>query len=918
VFTPRKFHAKQIASIGSDLWGYLVGGREQADYYLGADGTPTAAVAELYGRLWTRLGLERLDRAAFERLAAGLHPVTGERLIKTSHIAKVDPVTGQRAAVGGFHVPGIDCNLSPPKSVSALLPFVSPEVRVALEQAHLAAVQVTLGELEARVAACRPTINGEQAHMPGELGVAVFTHHTSRPTAEVAAEPGRPPDPQLHSHAFVFNLAFCQGRYLAVDSRPIYQFATTAEAIYACELAAQLTRLGYKLAWRQTRKGRAWELAGVDRRLVDLFSSRHRHIDEQAAQLQVRRGRPPTLRERCQLAARDRPPKTAACRVPHWPAYRGVLARHGLQPPIPPRRRELPVPLAEREVAVRARLLAPDGLTRQEGVFDLVAVSKAAYQAATGLLDAAEARRFLERFATSRDLVPVATPEGPKLTTAVLVQQERRIVQVAAAKASTRVLAPRPELVARMIELSALGGRRLSAEQQTALKHLARPVGWASLEGHAGTGKTTTIGILVRAYQASGQPVVLVATAAETARRTARDLGLERGWTVEAFTSAVHRGQLRPQASWVVLVEEAAMMDTHRMAALLQAAGPASIRTLGDPEQAQAVGAAGWQQLVDRAISGHAALTCVVRQRHRADREVCQMIRDGHAHEALANLQARGRLHLSPDRSSAVKEIAYAWDRHRRSRGLVGVRIVTDTDNATIDILNALCQAKRHTAGELTGPGITVVDRINSRSEWFFVGDRVQFIRPYIADDLLRSYVANGTGGQVLAVDPDNGTVTIDCDDHRTVTLRPAELEEAQPLRLGYAGHALKLQGGQAEVVLVLPGGWQTSRQSGYSMATRCVQELHVYVDTATQQTGRYRDTDPVQVLGERWARDAKKLAATTQLDRQSELDGPPRRSSVDDDLVVALFPPYELAAATPTQELARGREVPDGLGIDP
>jgi AAA domain len=44
----------------------------------------------------------------------------------------------------------------------------------------------------------------------------------------------------------------------------------------------------------------------------------------------------------------------------------------------------------------------------------------------------------------------------------------------------------------------------------------------------------------------------------------------------------------------VVLDEEAAMMDTHRMAALLETAGPASIRTPGDPEQAQSVGAGGW------------------------------------------------------------------------------------------------------------------------------------------------------------------------------------------------------------------------------------------------------------------------------------------------------------------------------------
>ena len=434
---------------------------------------------------------------------------------------------------------------------------------------------MTLQELERRVAACRPTVDGEQVHTPGELGVAVFTHHTSRPTVEVAAEPGRPPDPQLHSHAFVFNLAFCQGRYLAVDSRPIYQFATTAEAIYGCQLAAELQRLGYRLDWRPTRRGRSWELAGVDRRLVDLFSSRHRHLDQQAARFQATRGRPPNLQERGRLAARDRAVKTDACRVPHWPAYRAVLGRHGLDIPAPHRQLKDPTPLVEREAAVRDRLLAPDGLTGQDATFDQAALIKAAYQAATGLLDATEVNGFLERFTASPDLVPVATAERPRYTTARLLAQEQQIVQTARVKATTRVLAPSPQLLAHMVELASLAGPRLSQEQRAALEWLAAPVGWASLEGHAGTGKTTLVRTLVRAYRANGQPVVLVSTAAETARRTARDLDLERGWTVEAFTRAVDTAHLQPGAEWVVLVEEAAMMDTRRMAALLEAAGPA-------------------------------------------------------------------------------------------------------------------------------------------------------------------------------------------------------------------------------------------------------------------------------------------------------------------------------------------------------
>ncbi|MGH9263018.1 MAG: hypothetical protein ACRD08_24475, partial [Acidimicrobiales bacterium] len=156
--------------------------------------------------------------------------------------------------------------------------------------------------------------------------------------------------------------------------------------------------------------------------------------------------------------------------------------------------------------------------------------------------------------------------------------------------------------------------------------------------------------------------------------------------------------------------------------------------------------------------------------------------------------------------------------------------------------------------------------------------------------------------------------VVVGCDDGRTVALQPAALEEAQPLRLAYAGHALKLQGGQAAVVLVLPGGWQTSRQSAYSMTTRCVEEFHVFLDAETQQSGPYRGRDPVDALGARWTRDARKFAATIR----HELDGPAGRSTVDDDLVVAPPEGYELVATSRAQELLGGRDVPDGLGIDP
>jgi conjugative relaxase-like TrwC/TraI family protein len=866
VFSPKKFSAAAIASIGSDLWGYLEGSQAHADYYIGADGTPTSGRVELHGKLLERLGVSKLDREVFERLAAGCHPVSGERLVQTSHVptALIDRGSERAIVEGGFHVPGIDCNLSPPKSVSALLPFLSAGGRAELEAAHLAAVRATLRELEARVPLCRPTVNGEQVHTPGELGIAVFTHHTSRPSPEVAAQPGRPPDPQLHSHAFLFNVAWCQGRFLAIDSKPLLRFASTAEAIYTCELAAQLQQLGYRLRWQQTRRGPIFDLEGVEPRVTELFSSRHRHIHQLADQFQATRGRPPTPIERRHLAARDRSPKTDACRAPHWPAYRQVLRDRGLPEPAPHRHRRSPelAPLSEREAAVRARLLAPDGLTRNDATFDSASLTKTAFQAAAGLLNVEEARRFLERFLAGVDLVPVTTLAGPRLTTQTLLDQEQAILTTAHAKARSTATAPAPALVERTAaEIEARAGYRLSDEQRAALEHLCAPVGWASLEGHAGTGKTTAVRAVVCAYQHNHQPVFLVSTAADTAHRTASELGLDCGYTIEAFTHAVQAGTIRPAPRTVVIVEEAAMVDTPRMHRLLQAAGPAIIRTLGDPEQAQPVGPGGWHQQVDSVIGGHAELTHVIRQRDPDDRAVCQAIRQGNAAWALDNLHRRGRLHLAPDRSTAIKEIVHVWDQHRRRHGLDEVKIVTDTNNATIDALNGLCQAKRLAAGELHGPAVEIRDQLTGRHEHLYAGDRISFIRPYRQHG---DYIANGTRGEVS--DLRHGRVTIRCDDGHTLMLQTSNLPAAQPLRLAYAGHALKLQGGQADVVLVLPGSWQTSRQSAYSMATRCVQELHVFIDTQTQSTGEYRDWDPIDVLAARWTIDAKKLPASPTL----------------------------------------------------
>jgi len=74
-------------------------------------------------------------------------------------------------------------------------------------------------------------------------------------------------------------------------------------------------------------------------------------------------------------------------------------------------------------------------------------------------------------------------------------------------------------------------------------------VGWAALEGWAGTGKTTLAKAVVQAYRESGAAtqVVVVSTAAETALRTAKKISPRaNGYTVESLRLAVERGKAAP------------------------------------------------------------------------------------------------------------------------------------------------------------------------------------------------------------------------------------------------------------------------------------------------------------------------------------------------------------------------------------
>lgn len=168
------------------------------------------------------------------------------------------------------HRAGYDLTFSAPKSIS-MLALMGGEKRFI--EAHNEAVAVAMKEVES-LASARITENKHTTTvMTGNIVAALYNHDTSRDL-----------DPQLHTHALVFNATEAEGKWraLASDTKMKTGFSETVFAnqialgnIYRHSLRQSVEAMGYKT--HDTGKNGLWEIEGVP---VEPFSQRSQAIKE--------------------------------------------------------------------------------------------------------------------------------------------------------------------------------------------------------------------------------------------------------------------------------------------------------------------------------------------------------------------------------------------------------------------------------------------------------------------------------------------------------------------------------------------------------------------------------------------------------------------------------------------------------------
>ena len=598
---------------------------------------------------------------------------------------------------------GMDLTFNAPKSVSVLWSqAASGAMREAIQEAHAEAVRTALTYIEEEAAFVRYGLDGANRKQAG-LIVATFEHSSAR----LAGKEQRAPDPHLHTHALVINAGLAEDGFSAtLDSRELYRHKMAAGVLYRVELFRQVEE---RLGIAATRCGKFCELRGIPKELLEEFSKRRRAIEEYLEE-RGSYGAP----EADDAALKTRPTKPKVDREAFFAEWQRIGASYGFKVDDEFLRRvleEAPRREPEQEVA-RASARALKNVTQQNSHFarrELVRAladeledkgvgAAAVLEAATSLLQSPEVR-----------LVGEAVGEQ-RFTTEEMLELERSMLRDAAGL-SRRSDSVRPETIAQVLRTRPT----ITEEQLQALHHMTELRALSLVRGLAGTGKTYIMDAAREAWEQEGRTVLGATLAATAAKRLQEDSGIQSE-TLHQLRWRLENGKLELDQSTVVVVDEAAMVGTRQLRALIQAVSEAQAKLVlvGDDRQLQAIDAgAPFSSLAKR--FGAAELNDIRRQKREWARDAVVEFSRGEARKALRRYQERGLVRVTKTRGEAVEQLVLDFEAAVDEYSLKETVALTGTRQEARK-LNREIQLRREQRGELG-------ERVELGDDVFHVGE---------------------------------------------------------------------------------------------------------------------------------------------------------------------------------------------------
>lgn len=232
-------------------------------------------------------------------------------------------------------VAGFDMVFTPPKSVSMAWGLGDESLREGVQKAHEAAISDVVKFLEEQVIMTRRGAGGvRQIDIDGGLIATKFRHYDSRSG-----------DPNLHDHLVISNrVKGSDGQWSSIDGRTLFQWNVAASELYNAKLAEHLEQtLGLVCVPDATKSelSPVMEIAGINREMVEQFSSRRSEISTELDRLKEQyvetHGHAPGRKAMLELAQQatlsTRPHKSEAKSLKNlceeWAAKAEALSRTG-------------------------------------------------------------------------------------------------------------------------------------------------------------------------------------------------------------------------------------------------------------------------------------------------------------------------------------------------------------------------------------------------------------------------------------------------------------------------------------------------------------------------------------------------------------------------------------------------------------
>ena len=372
-----------------------------------------------------------------------------------------------------------------------------------------------------------------------------------------------------------------------------------------------------------------------------------------------------------------------------------------------------------------------------------------------------------------------------RFTTRRARAEEREALQEARALADARHHKSAPESA----KARALAGKSLREDQRAAFDHATGEGGIKIIEGRAGTGKSFTLAAIRDAHQAQGRGVIGLAPTNSVAEDLKAD-GFAHAATVHSELFRLKNGRTSWSKSTVVIVDEAAMLDTRVTRELLVEARRSGAKLIltGDDRQLASIERGGlFSELKQR--HGSAEITEVTRQKVDWQRQAARDLAEGNFTEAVSAFAKNGSIHWSEKQEQARAALVERW-RQDTARDPRATRFVFAYTNKDVNALNEDLRAARRERGELLGGDARFETKHGAAM--FAVGDRVQF-----TDTLKGAKIYNGNVGTITGLDERTGLLRAQLDGPQGASEREVVWSawEFDGFRHGYAGTIYKGQG---------------------------------------------------------------------------------------------------------------------------